>query len=65
MNPLNFSFMATTEEQTSFIAQPLTPINLNGFGSGMHEGDGFGSGCAGPHEVLRPEFQLWNLVPIR
>ena len=26
MNPLNFSFMATTEEQTSFIAQPLTPL---------------------------------------
>ena len=25
MNPLNFSFMATTEEPTSFIAQPLTP----------------------------------------
>ena len=61
MNPLNFSCVATTEEQTSFIAQPLT----NGFGSGMHESDGFASGRAGPHEVLRPEFQLWNLVPNR
>ena len=28
MNPLNFSFMATTEEQTSFIAQPLTPTSM-------------------------------------
>eukprot|EP00439_Symbiodinium_sp_Y106_P051909 s4449_g6.t3 len=27
MNPLNFSFMATTE-QTSFIAQPLTPTSM-------------------------------------
>ena len=28
MNPLNLSFMATTEEQTSFIAQPLTPTAM-------------------------------------
>ena len=28
MNPLNFSFMAATEEQTSFIAQPLTPTSM-------------------------------------
>ena len=28
MNPLNFSFMATTEERTSFIAQPLKPTSM-------------------------------------
>ena len=28
MNPLNFFFMATTEEPTSFIAQPLTPTSM-------------------------------------
>ena len=28
MNPLNFSIMATTEEQTSFVAQPLTPTSM-------------------------------------
>ena len=28
MNPLKFSFMATTEEQTSFIAQPHTPTSM-------------------------------------
>ena len=28
MNPLNFSFMATTEKQTSCIAQPLTPTSM-------------------------------------
>ena len=28
MNPFNFSFMATTEEQTSFIAQPRTQTSM-------------------------------------